>query len=109
MSDKIYVKHVQTGEVFEFDEEGLTCQCVYDKHGEKRVFKREMLIPYEPEEAWEDAPMVAVDNGVLKVKASGILSEFLPVPSPYTRTITRDGKLVVQRRRRRGDDAARTI
>jgi hypothetical protein len=102
MSEKAYVKHVKTGEVFEVDFRGDDYCSMWDDKGEQRVFKREMLTPYEPEEAWEDcvAGDVGHTGGYLKVWVmKNGKPEQLHVPSPYTRTITRDGKLVVQRRR----------
>lgn len=100
MSDKTYVKHIKTGEVFEVAESyGTQNSAVYDDRGEGRLFKREVLVPYdEPEVAWEDVPGPAVSHydGYLAV---WYRRNWQPVPSDYTRTIIRDGKLVVQRRK----------
>lgn len=104
MSEKTYVKHVKTGEVFEvkerFEKDSST---VWDEKGELRVFKDNMLTPYEPEEAWEDANEESVrqSSGFLEVYVY-TPDTWFPVPSHYTRTITRDGKLVVQRRKANG-------
>lgn len=102
MSDKTYVKHVKTGEVFEvIDANYLNDDETYveDKNYERRMFATSALIPYDPEEVWEDANMATSQSskGYLEVHVPN--RDWHPVPSPYTRTITRDGKLVVQRRK----------
>lgn len=103
MSDKAYMKHVQTGEVFEMRlGTPPLCRAVWDKNGEEHVFIDDRLTPYDPEEAWEDVPSGHVGQGnnglfVAVVDAGGV--SFSGVPSERTRTITRDGKLVVQRRK----------
>lgn len=101
MSEKTYVKHIENGEVLELISKGLSRTECFDKHGEYRIFKNEVLTPYEPEEAWEDVPREHLDQP----KESGLYvflpndRIWIPVPSDRGRTTTRNGKLVVQRRK----------
>lgn len=102
METKTYVKHVKTGEVFEVEYEGNKFLTTWDDKGEKRIFKTEMLAPYEPEEAWEDVPnhLIQQDwNGLYVIFHKDGFTTYSYVPSEQTRTIIRDGKLVVQRRK----------
>lgn len=102
MNDKTYVKHVKTGEVFELGSKGDSYHYVYDNDGEYRMFKNEMLTPYEPDDAWEDCRLGSVRQifeGLEAYVLIGNAYQWKPVPSEFARTITRDGKLVVQRRK----------
>lgn len=65
MSEKTYVRHVKTGEVFELHLEFPDVSHVFDGNGERRVFKREMLTPYDPEEPLSLIPRLrmAVSDG----------------------------------------------
>lgn len=100
MSDqKTYVKHVKTGEVFEVKSVFHDVMDTYDDHGEVRVFKREVLTPYDPEEAWEDCSANQVSHGLSGLIVCTEKEGWQSANSYYGRVITRDGKLVVQRRK----------
>lgn len=102
MNGKIYVKHIKTGEVFEvIGANGLNADETYveDKNHERRMFATSVLTPYDPEEAWEDAPGHCFHQSNEGLLVQRYDFNWHPVPSPYTRTITRNGKLVVQRKK----------
>ena len=48
------LRHKETQEEFESDAIGCSTECVIDKHGERRVFRRSALEPVHPEPQWVD-------------------------------------------------------
>ena len=48
------LRHKETQEEFESDAIGCSTECVIDKHGERRVFRRSALEPVQPEPQWVD-------------------------------------------------------
>lgn len=77
--------HKKTGEKFEFSwDSGLNVQ-MFDKDGEARVFKYDMLTPIQPIEEWEPVMNGYVStNGILTVKLN---DKWVDYPHPDVRLV----------------------
>ena len=100
------VKHKNTDEVFTAIISSKDYCVVEDSRGEIRKFKKEVIEYVRYDSGWEDVPIEDIKynaSGLILIRVECVRDNeicWVYVPSPHVRIVERDGRSVIQRKKK---------